>query len=135
MWISNRTLKDLLNDDLNGWQKSLLLDDLRRAEAREEEKRQEKIAKRNAFYAEVVSLMQDYPGKPLCPTDLQFMYYNRMNKQISCSKIAAALHRLYLTTMWPDDDETSVPKDLLHVRRQRPEGHQRDSHAYYVWTE
>lgn len=135
MWISTEDLKKLMNNGMNDYEKHVLKGKIQRAEEREEELRQRKIAERNAFLSQVADLLREYPGKPLCPTDLQFMYYHRFGQQISCSKISYACLILYLGTLWSNDAwAKNYPRDVLHVHREESEKRD-DKHTYYTWAE
>ena len=135
MWINTENLKSLMNGEMDDYEKHILEGKIQCAEEREEELRREKIAQRNAFLMQVADLLRECPGKPLCPTDLQFMFYNRFGLQISCSKIGYACMSMYLNTLWPDDDcAKDYPRDVLHVRREKSKRRD-DAHVYYSWAE
>jgi len=133
MWISTEDLKRLMNNGMDDYDKRVLKMKIQCAEEREEERRQKKIAERNAFLAQVAELLREYPGKPLCPTDLQFMFYHRFGQQISCSKITSACFTMYLNTVrWAND----CPEDLCHVEYKSSSNpkNRNDCHSYYTWT-
>ena len=133
MWINTEELKRLMNGEMTDYELRIMQQDIQRAEEREEERRQRKIAERNAFLTQVASLLQEYPGKPLCPTDLQFMYYRRFSQPVSCSKITRACLVMYLNTRWSDNDkDRDYPREVFHVRRERSKK-RNDKHVYYTW--
>jgi len=135
MWISTQDLRKLMDGEMDDYDVRMIEQKIQCAEERKEKLRREKIAQRNAFLKQVTDLLREYPGKPLCPTDLQFMFYNRFGQQVSCSKISYACQEMYLGTLWSNDDwAKDYPRDVLHVRREDAKKRD-DKHAYYTWVE
>lgn len=131
MWMKNHEMRDVLEALQNGkqlpdWEIQYLLCKVEEAEQREQERIQRKRDEQIALCREIHALLVEQSGRRLCPTDIQFMVYNRFGQQLSCAKVA----RLCNTMSWYKP--IWLPSDLRDVKAQgMHENRSGDNHAYF----
>lgn len=131
MWMKNNEMRDVLEALQNGkqlpdWYIQYMLCKVEEAEQREQERIQRKRDEQIALCRKIYTLLAEQPERRLCPTDLQFMVYNRFGVALSCAKVARACH----TMSWYKPEW--FPKELLNVNAQhRAANKPGDDHAYF----
>ena len=131
MFINNEDLREILvcmrdNKPLEPWYINSMLSKVDRADEREQARIQRKRDEQIALCRKIHVLLAEQPERRLCPTDLQFMVYNRFGQQLSCAKVA----RLCNTMSWYKP--IWLPSDLCDVKAQRiHENKPGDNHAYF----
>lgn len=114
MFISNSVMRNLLDCAKKAGVTGYDLDDaeylLERAEEREERRRKEKAAQEAQLRDKIYNALSD--GRPMTPTDVQFIIYNRYGRAYSLPKIAYQLR--YMAYRLPQSEERwkNVKRDL-----------------------
>ena len=104
MWIRNEFIERFLNGTADNWDREHIQARLEESKEREERRRKERQERNYDFFRSILAIFKDYPTQEFCPTDIQFILFQRTGQKVACQKVAHALKSLYIGREgYPDD--------------------------------